>query len=967
MFLGREKERDFLNKVLSDVLNGEFRVVHIKGAKGLGKTTLVKEFLRGIPENIFAIYSSHTRPGYGIMKGFVFRYGSRRRLLGRVVPFEAVGLYPFLQNHIPFPSYTEGRLDEFSILYSFLDNLSDISPLIVALDNIEHYSKDDVELLKKLMLSLEGKPILFLLISTPEVSFYKALTVELAPLTFEELSHLNIPMESIEKILDVTGGIPTLIDQVLFLMEHLGVELSEIISGDMLGEIFSKVLDALTDSQRDFLTKVALTDYVDIQSPEFQPLKNMGLIDEDGIRLYGLKDYILGLIPPDERLSFYRREALRLLEEVIGTHDMEKYHELVRYLELSELDSAYPEMYSNYALRIAEHYRNLYKYNLALEYYDKVKVEPYLREAIKGKLLIFLKTGGLADVEELFEMVKDDPQAVESYAKFLLFMGKFDRYRELIGDRETPILELYRLYYSRNFEEFKQKATHLLGSIEGADRLNILNFLSTVHWMEGDREKALEFLDGLKDEATRLGDLVIAGKSYYHMAVIAYEMGNYSMALQHAQKSLDMSRKSGYIYGQMLSHYFLGAFMQEMGDYDRARYHLERARELSIIEKNDYIRLGTTFRLSDYEGRKRMVMEIIQRRKEYERIFDRLALDIIVPFLCREDPQLAKEILDSVEPESDFMDRVYRAYKAFLYRKRLPRDIPPLLKAQIYELRDSTLKKALEIYENLGFGLKVKEIMDRLNISSHEKEMRFTIKTFGGLSIVDSSGREYSSKELGTYKAQQILLLLVKSLWEERNLTLDDIIAQIWPEFDTQRAVNNFHVNLTSIRKVLGKDAIVKEGGFYRLNTQVVSLDLLDFKRNFEEGVRLKNAGNPHRAFLYFEKALQVARDTFLKGIYDPLFDDFILQVNSAIVDALEFVGYYELERGNYEKAYRISRDILSLDYLNERGHEIAIRSLILLGRRKQALDYMSRVSEVFKEELGFVPDFLIPEKGGAA
>lgn len=965
-FLGRERELRFLHDSLGDVLNGESRIIHIKGAKGLGKTSLIKKFFSQLPENLFSIHSSHVHPGYGIMKEFVKKYGSRRRLLGRVVPFEAVKLYPFLENYIPVPEFMDGRIDEYSILYSFLDRMSDISPLVIALDNVEHYSRDDIELLKKLMLSLEGKPILFILVSTPEISFYKAITLELSPLTFEELSSLNLPMESIEKLLDITGGIPTIVDQILFLMDYWKMDLSEVISGEMLGEIYAKILDAITDSQREYLRKVALTDYVDTRAEEFHALKNMGLVDEDGIRLHGLKDFILEQIPGEERLSFYRREALRLLKEVISTKDIEKYHELVRYLELSELDSAYPEMYSSYSLEIAEHYRSLYKYHLALEYYDKVKVEPYRKQAIKGKLIISIKTGGHSDVERLFEEVRDDPEAIENYAKYLLFMRKFDKYRELIGANENPILELYYLYYSRHFDEFKNRAEKLLDDIEGSDRLNILNFLATVYWLEGDREKAVEFFDGLKDEATRLGDLVIAGKAYYHMAVIAYEMGNYSVALQYASRALDLSRKGGYIYGQMLSHYFLGVFLQEMGDYERSRYHLERARELSIVEKNDYIRLSTTFRLSDDDARERMVKDILKNRKDYDRIFNRLALDVLVPYLARKNPARAKEILSDIEPESDFMDKIYRAYRAFLSRKKLPRDIPPLLRAQIYELKESTLKKALEIYRDLGFNLKVREIMEKLEISSGEQESGFYIRTFGGLSILDPSGRVYSSRSFGTYKSLQILLLLIKSLWDERQLTLDDIISMIWPEFDTQRAVNNFHVNLASIRKILGKNAIVKDNNFYRLNTEVVNIDLLDFKRNFEEGMKYRNAGNPHKAFQYFEKAIEIAKGTFLKGIYDPLFDDFIIQVNSAIVDALEFIGYYELERGNYEKAYRISKDILALDYLNERGHEIAIRSLMLMGRRKQALDYMSRVMEVFKEELGVVPDFLIPEKGGA-
>jgi len=239
------------------------------------------------------------------------------------------------------------------------------------------------------------------------------------------------------------------------------------------------------------------------------------------------------------------------------------------------------------------------------------------------------------------------------------------------------------------------------------------------------------------------------------------------------------------------------------------------------------------------------------------------------------------------------------------------------------------------------------------------------IYTFGGLRIKDVAGREISGKDIGTYKAQQILLMLIKAIWDDKNLTTDDIIASLWPDFDTQRALNNFHVNLTALRKVLGKKAIVKDKYFYRLDRDVVYLDLLQFKENYEQGMHYRNMGNPHKAYTYFEKAVEVAGDRFLKGIYDPLFDDFIMQVNSAVMDALEFIGQYELERANYDKARRIAMEILDIDYFNEKGHELAIRTMMESGRKSAAIEYMKRVKKIFLEELGFEPEFQGIEKGG--
>ncbi|NPB04006.1 MAG: ATP-binding protein, partial [Thermotogae bacterium] len=453
IFLGRERELKLLTDVLSNVLNGESRVVHIKGAKGLGKTSLIKEFLKRVPDNVIRIHSAHVRPGYGVIREFVKKFGDRRRLLGRVLPMEAVYIYPDLSSYFVFPEHDGRPVDEYFILYEFLDRLSDISPVVLVLDNMELYTDEDLDLVRKLILSLEGKPIMFILVSTPDISFYKTLAVDLEPLSLEDLLELHIPVEMAERLYRVTGGIPTLMNQLLFSMRHLNLDPQMAFSPEVLDEIYGKILDLLSEEEKEFLRKVALTDYVDVQSPIFRHLKNLGLVDEEGIRLHGLKEYILGLISEEERRSFYRKEALALLDEFRKDEafDVEKLHRLVRYMELSGLDEKYPEEFSRYALMLGDHYKYLNKFSLAMEFYSRVRMDPYRKQAALSRLFIAIRTGGHGDVDKLFQQVKDDPQAVEQYAKYLLFMRRFDEYRDLVRGKETPILRLYYLYYKQDY------------------------------------------------------------------------------------------------------------------------------------------------------------------------------------------------------------------------------------------------------------------------------------------------------------------------------------------------------------------------------------------------------------------------------------------------------------------------------------------------------------------------------------
>ena len=80
MFVGRRKILNYLRKLADDVLGGEARFVHLRGSRGIGKTTLIRKFLNELPENFVGFKLSYELPFDTLVREFLSRFSSKRKL-----------------------------------------------------------------------------------------------------------------------------------------------------------------------------------------------------------------------------------------------------------------------------------------------------------------------------------------------------------------------------------------------------------------------------------------------------------------------------------------------------------------------------------------------------------------------------------------------------------------------------------------------------------------------------------------------------------------------------------------------------------------------------------------------------------------------------------------------------------------------------------------------------------------------
>ncbi len=193
------------------------------------------------------------------------------------------------------------------------------------------------------------------------------------------------------------------------------------------------------------------------------------------------------------------------------------------------------------------------------------------------------------------------------------------------------------------------------------------------------------------------------------------------------------------------------------------------------------------------------------------------------------------------------------------------------------------------------------------------------------------------------------LLALVASAGS-RGITRDAIIASLWPDQGEDRAPRVLSQALYALRRELGSEDSIRGSRELRLDTELVSCDLWDFRRCLEEG-------SPARAAELYAGA-------FLDGFRLPgarEFERWVEEERSRLAHqyegALEQAACAAEDRGDALEAAEWWRTLAGHDPLNARVALRLMRGLVAAGDRNGAIRHASIYAALVEQELGLPGD----------
>jgi DNA-binding SARP family transcriptional activator/basic membrane lipoprotein Med (substrate-binding protein (PBP1-ABC) superfamily) len=204
---------------------------------------------------------------------------------------------------------------------------------------------------------------------------------------------------------------------------------------------------------------------------------------------------------------------------------------------------------------------------------------------------------------------------------------------------------------------------------------------------------------------------------------------------------------------------------------------------------------------------------------------------------------------------------------------------------------------------------------------------------------------------------KQRALLAVLLLRAGETVSVDQLIDALWGDKPPARAVSSVHAYVSRLRKVLGRDRIVRSDYGYRLVLERDELDLRRFEQLLAQGRELLEQRDSAQASETLRSALALWHGPPLADfMYEPFAADEIRRLEELRLAALEERLEADLALGDHAELVAELDALVRENPLRERLVGQLMVALYRAGRQADALDVYERTRRALGHELGLQP-----------
>ena len=215
--------------------------------------------------------------------------------------------------------------------------------------------------------------------------------------------------------------------------------------------------------------------------------------------------------------------------------------------------------------------------------------------------------------------------------------------------------------------------------------------------------------------------------------------------------------------------------------------------------------------------------------------------------------------------------------------------------------------------------------------------------------------REAAPVALGGSKLQALVALL--ALGAPHPMSGDRLIDELWGDRPPANPANALQAQVSHVRRLLGSDAVVRQGSAYRISVEPDDVDANRLERLIKRARAERQAGEVADAITTFQSALALVRGHPLAGLSDFEFagraaarlDEMVVAAHEDLVDCLLTVGHHA-------ETVTILSELVRAHPARERLHGQLMLALYRCGRQSDALRAFQTARSTLIDEFGVEP-----------
>ncbi|HEX3043410.1 MAG TPA: BTAD domain-containing putative transcriptional regulator [Bacillota bacterium] len=290
---------------------------------------------------------------------------------------------------------------------------------------------------------------------------------------------------------------------------------------------------------------------------------------------------------------------------------------------------------------------------------------------------------------------------------------------------------------------------------------------------------------------------------------------------------------------------------------------------------------------------------------------------------------------------------------------------PAVRRRVIAPLNDIGIEKTISILKTLGADTDsavrqlAGEALQRFDPVTSELQIRtisntLAINTLGPLQI-SILGAENTSINWRTSKTRDLLAFLVHHAGP---VSKEEILEELWPDHNLEKAQGLFHTCLYYLRQILDKvgcpDLIIYQNKQYELTTKLFTSDRSEFQELIAAGF---NDETPlEKAPDFLERAVTLYRGEYLQELdYIWLLPNREYLKNLYCEARLRLARYY-LNKNDHNRAIGHLELLAAMDPLSEEIHRLLMTAYGKLGDRLAVIRQYQKLKSSLLEDLGLEP-----------